>query len=94
MKDDLWRNWKENGTPIAPLTRKEKEVRRLMLHGITTDEKIAKYLCIAEGTAATHVDHIREKYQAHSRAELVAYLFHGLLIRLLGEVSVVTQEVS
>jgi non-specific serine/threonine protein kinase len=56
----------------ALLTARELEVARLVAEGCTNRE-IARRLVIAAGTAALHVEHIREKLGFHSRAQIAAW---------------------
>jgi predicted ATPase/DNA-binding CsgD family transcriptional regulator len=61
------------------LTHRELEVAALVARG-RTSRQIARALVIAEGTAALHVEHIREKLGFHSRAEIAAWAVRqGLL---------------
>jgi DNA-binding NarL/FixJ family response regulator len=52
------------------LTRREREVLRLMAEGAANAE-IAERLCLAEGTVKNYVSHILGKLGAHSRAHAV-----------------------
>jgi DNA-binding NarL/FixJ family response regulator len=54
------------------LTRREKQVFKLLAEGKTSRE-IAKYLGISPKTAMTHRSHVMEKLGFHSRAELIRY---------------------
>lgn len=54
----------------APLTLRENEVLRLLLEGMT-DKQIAKALSIGSETARTHVKHIREKFEAKDRIQVI-----------------------
>ena len=76
----------ETSVPLAPPTRQERRIMYLMINGITTNTEIAVQLRITPDTAAQHIDNLRAKFQAHSRAQLVAYLFHSILISLFTEV--------
>jgi LuxR family maltose regulon positive regulatory protein len=60
-------------TAAALLTRREREVFRLLAQGLTNRE-IARALYISEATVKVHVRHILEKIGARSRAEAVAKL--------------------
>jgi non-specific serine/threonine protein kinase len=55
------------------LTRREQEVARLVARG-RTNRQIAKQLFVAERTVDTHVEHIRDKLDVHSRAEIAAWV--------------------
>jgi non-specific serine/threonine protein kinase len=65
------------GTPGRPpatrLTRREQEIARLVARG-RTNRQIAEQLFIAERTVDTHVEHIRDKLDVHSRAEIAAWV--------------------
>ncbi len=61
------------------LTRREKEILKLIADGYTNQE-IADRLIISVKTVETHRAHILEKLELHTRAELVKYArSHGLL---------------
>jgi DNA-binding NarL/FixJ family response regulator len=55
--------------PADPLTRREREVARLVARGCT-NRQIAEQVVIALRTSDTHVTHILTKLNLHSRAEL------------------------
>jgi predicted ATPase/class 3 adenylate cyclase/DNA-binding CsgD family transcriptional regulator len=55
------------------LTRREQEVARLVARG-RTNRQIAEQLFVAERTVDTHVEHIRDKLDVHSRAEIAAWV--------------------
>ena len=72
-------------TPIVsdagsvPLTRREREVARLVAQGLT-DRQIAETLVIAEGTVGVHLANIFGKLDLHARAQLAVWAAeHGLL---------------
>jgi DNA-binding NarL/FixJ family response regulator len=52
--------------PVEPLTRREREVARLLAQG-ATDREIAVTLSIAVGTAGVHVHNILGKLGVNSR---------------------------
>ncbi|HZO28356.1 MAG TPA: tetratricopeptide repeat protein [Chloroflexota bacterium] len=63
--------------PPDPLTRREREVARLVAQGLT-DRQIAEALVIAEGTVGVHLNNIFTKLDLHSRAQLAAWVAtHG-----------------
>ena len=55
----------------AKLTRREREVLRLLASGLAQPE-IAERLVISSSTVASHIEHILGKLGVHSRAEAVA----------------------
>jgi len=58
-----------------PLTGQEKQVLRLLVHGLSNTE-IASILIVTENTVETHLRHIYEKLDVHTRNELLARFFH------------------
>lgn len=70
----------EPSTP-GHLTPREREVAALVAAGLT-NRQIAEALVISEGTARIHVEHILDKLDFHSRAQIAAWAVqHGLLAR-------------
>jgi DNA-binding NarL/FixJ family response regulator len=61
----------ERTLEAAGLTKREREILRLLAGGIGQSE-IARELVISEKTVATHIQHILEKLGVHSRAQAVA----------------------
>ena len=61
------------GTPVATLTRREREIASLMARGLT-NRQIATELVISEHTAATHVRKILKKLGLRSRAQVASWL--------------------
>jgi DNA-binding CsgD family transcriptional regulator len=57
----------------ADLTPREQQVMQLVAEGLTS-ARIATELGIAPATVRTHVEHVREKLGARTRAEAVARL--------------------
>jgi non-specific serine/threonine protein kinase len=62
-----------NHATADPLTRREREVARLLAQG-RTNRQIAKELVISERTAAVHVEHILAKLNLHSRWQVADYV--------------------
>ena len=60
---------------LAGLSRREQDVARLVLDGLPTRE-IANRLFISERTVETHLANIFDKFDVHSRSELVDSLHH------------------
>jgi two-component system response regulator NreC len=58
--------------PLAPLSRREREIFDLMIRGYTC-QQIARLLFISPRTADTHRSHIFDKLRVHSTAELVRF---------------------
>lgn len=67
----LSRQAPEEPGPWESLTPREREVITLVAAGCTTGE-IAEALDISESTVRTHIEHMRIRFGAHTRAELVA----------------------
>jgi DNA-binding NarL/FixJ family response regulator len=65
------------------LTRREKQVFKLLAEGKTSRE-IAKYLSISLKTAMTHRTHLMGKLELHSRAELIRYAIRKSIITVDG----------
>ena len=62
--------------PLAwPLTRQEKQVLGLLVRGLSNTE-IASVLIVTENTVETHLRHIYEKLDVHTRNELLARFFY------------------
>ncbi len=65
--------------PLAwPLTGQEKQVHKLLVHGLSNIE-IACILIVTENTVETHLRHIYEKLGVHTRNELLARFFKRLM---------------
>jgi DNA-binding CsgD family transcriptional regulator len=61
--------------PTWPLTHQEKQVVGLLIRGLSTRE-MASALAVSENTVETHLRHIYEKLNIHSRSELLTRFFH------------------
>ncbi|MBI2941604.1 MAG: PAS domain-containing protein [Chloroflexi bacterium] len=59
------------GNLLSPLTHREYEVLALLARGATTDQ-VATALSITRVTARNHIQHLMDKFIAHSRLEVVA----------------------
>ena len=57
------------------LTAREKEVLQLLILG-KSNPQIAKELIISRDTVKAHIEHMFEKYEVHSRVELVVKLYN------------------
>jgi two-component system response regulator NreC len=74
---------KERGETLSkgemiPLTRREKEILRLVVKGLT-NQQIADQLCISPRTVDTHRTNIMQKLDIHDVANLVRYAIeHGM----------------
>jgi DNA-binding NarL/FixJ family response regulator len=62
---------------IALLTRREREVARLVSRGFTNRD-IASELGIAAGTAALHVEHVRGKLGFRSRTQVAVWIAQAM----------------
>jgi DNA-binding NarL/FixJ family response regulator len=67
------------GAVGTKLTRREAEVLQLLTSGLTQQE-IANQLVISESTVASHIEHILEKLDVHSRAQAVALALRSGLV--------------
>ena len=61
------------------LTSREREVAGLVTSGLT-NRQIAAQLVVAEGTVATHVQHILAKLELQSRAQIAVWAVHQALL--------------
>jgi DNA-binding CsgD family transcriptional regulator len=61
------------------LTEREKEVLALIIEG-KSNPQIAEKLFISPDTAKAHIEHIFEKFNVHSKVELVVKLFREKII--------------
>jgi two-component system nitrate/nitrite response regulator NarL len=62
------------GDSLAQLTRRESEILRLLVQGLSADE-IARELVISSNTVATHIQRILGKLGVHSRTQAVALAY-------------------
>ena len=65
----------------SPLTRREREVIKLVAEGATTKE-IAARLAISPKTAQAHREHLKLKLNVRSTAEIVRYAIRHKLVRI------------
>ena len=63
----------------AALTKREKEILRLIVEG-HTNHQIADLLTISERTVDNHCTNLRSKVGAHSKRNLIAYAFRAGLV--------------
>ncbi|HTT77589.1 MAG TPA: response regulator transcription factor [Candidatus Binataceae bacterium] len=71
----------KNGHNTSGLTRREREVLRLIGQGVATKE-IAQRLGISPKTAQVHSENIRMKLNLHSIAEMVRYAIKHRIVKL------------
>ena len=62
-----------------PLTRQERRVVELLLHGMR-NRPLAAALCVTENTVETHLRHIYAKLDVHNRTELLSRLFQEIYL--------------
>jgi non-specific serine/threonine protein kinase len=71
----------ETAVDAGPLSRREREVAKLVAAGLT-NRQIADRLFIAERSAEGHVERIRNKLGMRSRTEVATWAVeHGLVSR-------------
>jgi DNA-binding CsgD family transcriptional regulator len=58
-------------TPLEGLTRREREVARLLAHGLSNDE-IAAALYVSRNTVKTHLKHVYGKLEVRTRTQAVS----------------------
>lgn len=69
------------GRAEAPLTRREREVLRLVVEGATSKE-IAQKLGISPKTAQVHRENLKEKTNARTTAAMVRYAIKHKIVKL------------
>jgi two-component system nitrate/nitrite response regulator NarL len=62
----------DDGHPPPDLTRRERDILRLLAAGAST-RAMAERLHVSPATVRNHVQHILEKLGVHSRLEAAAY---------------------
>ena len=70
-----------NASRATSLTRREREVLKLVAEGASTKE-VAKRLGISTKTAQVHRDNLRQKLELGSTAELVRYAIKHKVSRI------------
>lgn len=71
----------DQGSMLADLTKRELEVLRLIVDGLTSRE-IAESLIISPNTVERHRQNIMSKLGLHNRAELVRYAISKGLVEV------------
>ena len=69
-----------DGTRIAELTEREREILTMVGKGLSNDD-IAAELVISPATVRTHVGRIMVKLDAHDRAQLVVIAYESGLVK-------------
>lgn len=69
-----------DGTRVADLTEREREILSMVGRGMSNDE-VAGELVISPATVRTHVGRIMAKLDAHDRAQLVVAAYESGLVR-------------
>lgn len=70
----------ESSSAATGLSRREREVLRLLASGLSNDE-IACKLCLGEATIRTHTYRLRRKLKLKSRAQLISFALRSGLAR-------------
>lgn len=70
------------GTDRDPdaLTDREREVLEQMVHGVTSNRKLAETLGVSENTVKFHVRNILDKLHLNNRAQVVGYALRHRLV--------------
>ena len=69
--------WERHRRPALLLTRRETTVLELVREGLTNHE-IAARLVISSGTVRSHLEHVFEKLDVHTRTAAVARAFGAI----------------
>ncbi len=67
------------------LTDREREVLELLVHGVTSNRKLAKQLGVSENTVKFHVRNILDKLHLHNRAQVVGYAIRHRMVETATE---------
>jgi DNA-binding NarL/FixJ family response regulator len=78
---EMNRSPEDRATGKDILTKREREVLRLIAEGCTTKE-IAAHLKISPKTAQVHRDNLKQKLNLHSTADVVRYAIQRKIIRV------------
>jgi DNA-binding NarL/FixJ family response regulator len=66
--------------PTDALTDREREVLELLVHGITSNRKLARQLGVSENTVKFHVRNILDKLHLHNRAQVISYAIRHRIV--------------
>jgi len=77
--DSIWLE-PAHGVPMASLTKRERDVLRLIAKG-QTNKMIARKLDISEGTVKVHVKNLLHKLGLRSRVEAAVWVLEHERIR-------------
>ena len=69
-----------DGSRIAELTEREREILELLARGLSNDE-IAEQLFLSRATVKTHVGNVFTKLDLRDRAQAVVYAYESGLVR-------------
>jgi DNA-binding NarL/FixJ family response regulator len=67
------------------LTDREREVLELLVHGVTSNRKLARQLGVSENTVKFHVRNILDKLHLHNRAQVVGYAIRHRMVETAPE---------
>ncbi|HEX4497936.1 MAG TPA: response regulator transcription factor [Thermoanaerobaculia bacterium] len=67
------------------LTDREREVLALLVHGVTSNRRLAEELGVSENTVKFHVRNILDKLHLHNRAQVVGYAIRHRMVATVPE---------
>ena len=67
------------------LTDREREVLELLVHGVTSNRKLARQLGVSENTVKFHIRNILDKLHLHNRAQVVGYAIRHRMVEMAPE---------
>jgi DNA-binding NarL/FixJ family response regulator len=79
VEDHLKRPERADGSPLGPLSSREREVFDLLVRGFSNDA-ISGQLCISVKTVETHRSRVMKKLHLHSISELIRFAARNSLL--------------